>query len=53
MLALLLAQLPGWIVSFGRVSIGPYGWIAWLQPPHLALGLGWVHGHATGYLEYA
>jgi hypothetical protein len=47
MLVLLMSQLAADV----HVSWGPLGWVAWVQPPHLAAGFGWVAGHWTGWFE--
>lgn len=44
---LLASHLAGWV----QISAGPHGFAAWLQPPHISLGVGWVRGSLTGWAQ--
>lgn len=34
-----------------HISCGPRGWVAWIQPPHIAAGFGYVSGHIVHWFE--
>jgi hypothetical protein len=36
-----------------HASHGPAGFVAWVQPPGIAAGIGLVHGHVVAWLQAA
>lgn len=42
-----------WAVLSPHLDIGPKGWVAFIQPPHIAAGFGWVSGHLVTWWEVA
>ena len=49
MITILTAQL----VSAIHISAGPHGIVAWIQPPHIAAGIGIIRGHIVAWWETA
>jgi len=39
----MIALLP-LLISAIHASIGPHGFVFWIQPPHISAGIGWLWG---------
>jgi hypothetical protein len=47
----MIIQIVQFIVAQIHMSAGPHGIVAWIQPPHVAAGVGIIQNHLTGWWE--
>lgn len=40
------------LILMVHISHGSHGFVAWIQPPHIAAGLGIVSGHLVTWLQF-
>lgn len=40
------------VAHMTHVSHGAHGIVMWVQPPHIAAGIGWVRGHFITWWQW-